>query len=495
LHDSAQIQTPYASSAINILNSNITVIGNDNIRIHNHGMISLQYNNINITGHNSKASILKYNSGPSNINVQYNNITITGNNDIAIYGEQYWSNSRGVTYNSINMNGSNNTAIYYKDTSSVWLENSNITINTDTQQPAIILDNTNSTITNNQIIANTQETPLIISNGTTVSVTNNYLESIDLKGDNTVMGATTVNSNTPTDTGFKSNIDITTETISQYAQNTINVTVTDSFGETITGTLTATANGKEITITDNIIKYTPTNTDEIEISVTYTDPTGKYNTTTSTKTLHVTPATITVDPITATVGQTINITARITADNETITDINKGKVTFKVNGKTLKDVNGKVIYAKVVNGTATIENYLVLDDWSKGGTTIQAVYSGSTQCDKLTSEKTDITIIAEEPTLTTSDIQATAGETITLTATITDNDKIISTGKIVFKINGKTVKDENGKVIYAKVVNNQVSVEYTLPADMKAKNYNITATFISSDYERIEDTKTLTITA
>ena len=30
---------------------------------------------------------------------------------------------------------------------------------------------------------------------------------------------------------------------------------------------------------------------------------------------------------------------------------------------------------------------------------------------------------------------------------------------------------------------------------MKAKEYNLTATFISSDYERIEDTKTLTITA
>ena len=123
------------------------------------------------------------------------------------------------------------------------------------------------------------------------------------------------------------------------------------------------------------------------------------------------------------------------------------------------------------------------------------MYSGSTQCEKLTSEKTEINIEKATPTLTTSNITAAAGETITLTATITDNDKVINNGKIVFKINGKTVKDANGKVIYAKVVNNQVSVEYTLPADMKAKDYNITATFISSDYERIEDTKTLTVTA
>ena len=99
------------------------------------------------------------------------------------------------------------------------------------------------------------------------------------------------------------------------------------------------------------------------------------------------------------------------------------------------------------------------------------------------------------PTLTTSDIQATAGQTITLTATITDNNKVINTGKIVFKINGKTVKDASGKVIYAKVSNNQVNFTYTLPSDMKTKNYNLTATFISSDYDRLEDTKTLTVTA
>ena len=63
----------------------------------------------------------------------------------------------------------------------------------------------------------------------------------------------------------------------------------------------------------------------------------------------------------------------------------------------------------------------------------------------------------------------------------------------IFNINSKTVKDASGKVIYAKVVDNQVIVNYTLPADMKAKDYNITSTFISSDYEHLEDTKTLTV--
>lgn len=50
-------------------------------------------------------------------------------------------------------------------------------------------------------------------------------------------------------------------------------------------------------------------------------------------------------------------------------------------------------------------------------------------------------------------------------------------------------------LLYAKTTVNQLSVTYTLSEDIKAKDYNLTAVFISSDYERLEDTKTLSITA
>ena len=196
-------------------------------------------------------------------------------------------------------------------------------------------------------------------------------------------------------------------------------------------------------------------------------------------------------------GQTATIQASITygteSSYEVASNITKGKVTFKVDGKTLKDENGKVIYAKVNNGVATIENYTIPDIW-KEGSTIEAVYSGSTQLEKLSSEKTEITLIKVAPTLNIDPIEpATAGATITLKAAITDNNKQINTGKIVFKINGKTVKDTNGKVIYEKVSNNKVAIQYTLPGEYKAGTYNITAVFVSSNY-RLEDSKTLTIT-
>ncbi|RAP52987.1 MAG: hypothetical protein BZ137_07785, partial [Methanosphaera sp. rholeuAM130] len=117
--------------------------------------------------------------------------------------------------------------------------------------------------------------------------------------------------------------------------------------------------------------------------------------------------------------------------------------------------------------------------------------SGSTQCDKLTSEKTELTVTPKELTLTTENITATAGTTTTLTATF--NDDTLNTGKVVFKVNGKTVKDENGKVIYAKVVNGQVSVEYTLPESMKAGNYTITAVYTSPNSEKLTAEATLTV--
>jgi len=200
-----------------------------------------------------------------------------------------------------------------------------------------------------------------------------------------------------------------------------------------------------------------------------------------------------IDTTNFTYGETTTITATIIFDNETATNINKGKVTFKVDGKTLKDSSGKVIYAKVVNGQATIENYTVPDTW-KEGSTIQAVYSGSTQCEKLTSEKTEITLNKQAPTLTIDPVEpATVGSTITLKATITDNNKVINTGKVVFKINGKTVKDANGKVIYAKVVNGQASVNYTIPESYKAGNYTITATYIGTDYDKITSDSTISV--
>ena len=201
-----------------------------------------------------------------------------------------------------------------------------------------------------------------------------------------------------------------------------------------------------------------------------------------------------VDTTEFTVGEAATITASIYKGDEVDSSINKGKVVFKVNGKTLKDSTGKVIYAKVTGGVATITDYEVPSSWAKDNVTIQAVYSGSSQCDALRAEA-NLTVTKDSPAITTSDVTASKGETVTLTATVAAGNTPVNVGKVVFKVNGKTVKDSNGKVIYASVVNGQVSVNYTVPENMKAGSYNITVTFTAPGYEKLTDTKTLTVSA
>ena len=315
---------------------------------------------------------------------------------------------------------------------------------------------------------------------------------------NTINGETIINGVNRTYTIISNN---TLNGNINIRETTTNITIT---GNNITGTINL--NGSSNIITNNTI----TTTDEYTITTRKSNNdniiTDNYliaKTLTGDKSVNLNKETNTiennrpyenklkVDTTEFTAGQNTTITASIYNGQDINTTINKGKVTFKVNGKTLKDANGKVIYAKVVNGTATIADYEIPESWTKENTTIEAVLTGCTQTGKLKTEKTPINVTTQETTITTNDATAPAGSTITLNATINSNTQV--TGKVVFKVNGKTVKDANGKVIYAKVVNNTVSVEYTLPESMKAGSYNITAVLISSTQDKLEDVKTLTV--
>ena len=338
--------------------SNLTIINNDDresaiiIKANN---TNISYTNIYQNNTNTPQKLIKINNA-TNIVFSSNNITTNSAESEIINAQEssFWY----FQYNNIIANGENIKALLVTNEEKTYsyyivAQDNNITITSPNPTTAIYLE-TNARIRNNNITidADNGQTPIIEAfNSTLLSVQNNYIESHDLCGNDAVSGATTNTGNTPTTTGYKSIINISIDNIKQHITTNIPITITDTFGQTIEGTITATINGQQATIKNNQITITTNNTTDLTITATYTDPTGKYNTNTITKTLTVTPVTLTVDPLTATAGETINITARITANDETLTDINKGKVTFKVNGKTLKDANGKVIYAKVVNGS------------------------------------------------------------------------------------------------------------------------------------------------
>ncbi|MBQ6443666.1 MAG: hypothetical protein IJJ11_03165 [Methanosphaera sp.] len=470
-----------------------------------------------------------------------NNITISGEG--WLYAIQPMANNIEVTNNNINITGVNYTAgIMMENISNNTIDNNTIILNARTSREGMgnepctygitIIDYmcggtayretgnaVNNSITNNNITCTAYNMYGIEEfGGSNTTIENN---TIVATGDTAMAVGVTgvnilINNNNLTTNGASfsgTTVDyLGARTTGVYLGRGTNATVTNNnISSTFTGVYAlaqniATIEDNNITTTYNYTVLLDSTTQYATVEDNYLETpgrlgdesvsdSGKDNTVENNLPVPEKEYSLIVDTTEFVPGSTATISASIYYGTEYTSDvaqnISKGKVSFKVNGKTLKDANGKVIYAKVVDGTATIDDYQIPDNWNSQ-TTIQAVYSGSSEVAKMSSEKTAITIVAREPTITTEDVTATAGSTITLTATI-NTDAVVNTGKVVFKINGKSVKDANGKVIYAKVSNNQVSVEYTLPDDMKTGTYNITAVFISSEYDRLEDTKTLTV--
>ena len=470
------------------------------IEIYGGNNINLSENNINITGRT-----------PMGIGVIGENITIA-NNNIITNGTYNTSEGTADYLEAIN------TGIYdYLTTNGINITNNTVATNNG---PGIIIKESHNTIITDNIINTSNHDYTIEINGIENTVENNTLTSRINNGSKTIKSSETNN--------ILDNHDVIdqpkekarfTRDYSQPQTMTLNpgekwenmgVTVYGSNWEELTGKQIDILIDGEYNTTTTVqqeaypyARYTYTATTPGQHTITFQINDTQYEGNYTFNVTVIEPPKeyfLKVETTNFTQGTNTTIIATIKYGNEIsaeiATNISKGKITFKVNGKTLKDANGKVIYAKVINGVATIENYVVPDDWSKDGTTIQAVYSGSTQCDKLTSEKTELNITSPETTLTitpiTSDVQT--GSTVTLKAKVAIGDKAITTGKIVFKINGKTVKDANGKVIYAKVdANGEASVDYTIPESFKAGTYNIEAVFTASGYEKLTDNTTMTV--
>ncbi|MEE1117270.1 MAG: hypothetical protein VZR33_06100 [Methanosphaera sp.] len=202
--------------------------------------------------------------------------------------------------------------------------------------------------------------------------------------------------------------------------------------------------------------------------------------------------TITINPIKSSIGSITNITAKITDENGN--RVTGGKAVFKVNGITLKDEYNNVIYAHVNDGIASI-NYKVQDVWIKDTSYVEAVYGGTANYSEARTKATDVLDISpgiSTITLEKQTVTAKSGQTVTLRAKIVDaTGDNINKGKVVFKLNGKTLKDENGEVLYAQVKNGEAVLDYTIPSIYSAKSYTLTAVFGGGNYQRAETTGNL----
>ena len=189
------------------------------------------------------------------------------------------------------------------------------------------------------------------------------------------------------------------------------------------------------------------------------------------------PSTIIVEPVTTFVGDEITLKATITSEVE----ITSGRVYFKVNGKVLRADDGRILYATLVDDTAFL-NITVPEYWNND-TRIVAVYTGSDEVDSSSSEVVNPVITTYEnltPSISVDDINATRGSVVTINVNC---DNIVD-GKIILKINGKTVKSDDGK-LYTKVTGNVVTYTYNVSGNMKVGDYIITAVY-SSGTTRLE---------
>lgn len=210
---------------------------------------------------------------------------------------------------------------------------------------------------------------------------------------------------------------------------------------------------------------------------------------------------ITVNPVNGVIGNEITFVANVKDINGNA--VTGGNVVFKVNGKTLR-TDGSLNASKeankvsVANGIAKITVTATKD--VRGAKTISASYSGSAKY-YANSTKTTATanLKLRNAILSVSATPSTGKqyETIKFTAKITDVTKNTKTSTpmkddssyVIFKINGVTLKDNNGKQVQVKVNNGIATYNYVVPAgmaaitkDKKIRYYNVTAVYASSNY-------------
>ncbi|WP_455645585.1 hypothetical protein [Methanosphaera sp.] len=258
-----------------------------------------------------------------------------------------------------------------------------------------------------------------------------------------------------------------------------------------------------ININDVIVKVTTGDDGEYTYQYNLTTPSlqnvlvsyagdDKYNASNISTTFEATKGdvTINISPITGIVRDVVSIQAVLVDSNDNLVN---GQVIFKVNGKMLRDLNGDIISVYVVNGIVEIEKIILQDNWFNYNNGLTIIYPENDQY-KSKQVNTALIVTKRSASISIDSLSAKIGETIILQAHITDDNQDVTDGKVVFKINGKTIRDDNGNVIYVNVLNGIAQLTYELPENIVNKTYTITCIYTNALYNRSEKTTTLTVT-
>ena len=463
------ITAPGKSNNILIINNNVTVTGgrfnygiNTLDRVNN---TIIKDNNIHVTGHRYVNGIQMGNKAT--------NCTITGNN------------ITGICYNTTTFTDDNEPLAYGIITTSmgggrtnnITITNNNIQLNSSVIYGMEIYQTSNTTINNNTILGNGNYTMGIgLAHSEDNTIINNEMI---LYGNSNIKINGIVEEIRPANTGIQiqqnshnTQIDNNTIIIKDIGQHDLTINTENSIKNTI--------------ITNNkLTTSTKTGTRTINTN---------YDTYLENNTRAIINTKIVLETINAQVGDTINLKAYVYDIYGN--PINTGRVVFKINGKTIKDTNGNIIYTTVKDGIATIENYTVPANWFKIESVLSAVYGGTSTYEQTRTNNTipmNITKKTATMTMTTNTTTAKPGQTIKITVKITEKDNNVNEGRVLFKVNGKTMRDNEGYIIYHEVKDGLVTIDYTIPENARAQDYTFTCVYGHKLYNRNDVNSTITV--
>lgn len=245
-------------------------------------------------------------------------------------------------------------------------------------------------------------------------------------------------------------------------------------------TITITVNGETYTaVTDKEGNYNQTvpNAREGKNNVTISYKSEKYNPTSITGTFNARKLKVflIVDSVKGIVGEDIALVAHLT--DEKGNNVTGGNIVFKLNGRTLRE-DGRFDTNSTNPMKIHVENGLVIitikaDLYLRAGKNITASYSGSSRYESAKGNIAEANIIKRTAKLNVTTIPVTAKQNtdIVFTTTLKDvtrkatNTTCITTDAyVIFKVNGKTLKDKNAENIKVPVTSTVVNYVYHVPS-------------------------------
>lgn len=192
---------------------------------------------------------------------------------------------------------------------------------------------------------------------------------------------------------------------------------------------------------------------------------------------------IIVEPVEIRKGENtiIDITLRDTNGNTIVKDV---KVVIKLNNKTF-------IQTKTTDGILNLE--LNTSTQKAKQHTIDVIFDKNSLYNQQRCT-INLTIKNRIADIKINTLNTKTTQTLPIVVIVQEDGQSVNGGFVTFKLNGKTLKDTQGNVIYAEVVDSKAILSYKLPTTLGSGNYTLCAQFRNSDFESTEAETSLEIT-